>query len=54
MIQMESLDTKRRLLQNANDLRAFKLHEQRIAKLYTHAKISTETRWIAQNPHWEH
>jgi len=36
--QMKSLDTKRRLLQNANDLRAFKLHERRIARLYTQSQ----------------
>lgn len=49
----ESLDTKLRLLQNANDLRAFKLHERRIAKLYTQSQNFDRTRWIAQNPHWD-
>lgn len=34
----ESLDTKLRLLQNANDLKAFKLHERRIARLYTQSQ----------------
>jgi hypothetical protein len=33
-----TLDTKRRLLQNANDLKAFKLHERRIARLYTQSQ----------------
>jgi hypothetical protein len=51
---MDSLDTKLRLLQNANDLRAFKLHERKIAKLYTKCQDLSRGRWIAQNPHWEH
>jgi hypothetical protein len=53
MIQIDSLDTKLRLLQNANDLRAFKLHERRIAKLYSQCQNLDRTRWIAQNPHWD-
>jgi len=50
----ESLDTKLRLLQNANDLKAFKLHERRIARLYTQCQNLDRARWIAQNPHREH
>jgi len=53
MIQMDSLDTKLRLLQNANDLRAFKLHERRIARLYTQCQNLTRSQWIAQDPHRE-
>ena len=33
-----TLDTKLRLLQNANDLKAFNLHERRIARLYTQSQ----------------
>ena len=51
---MKSLDTKLRLLQNANDLKAFKLHERRIARLYTQCQNLDRARWIAQNPHREH
>ena len=44
---MESLDTKLRLLQNANDLKAFKLHERRIARLYNKSQNLDRARWIA-------
>lgn len=51
---MDSLDTKLRLLQNANDLRAFKLHERRIAKLYTQSQNFDRARRLNyQDQDWE-
>ena len=51
---MESLDTKLRLLQNANDLKAFKLHERRIARLYSQSQNLDRSRWLNyQNQGWE-
>ena len=54
MIQMESLDTKLRLLQNKNDTQAFLLHERRIARLYTQSQNLDRSRWLNhQNQNWE-
>ena len=51
---MDSLDTKLRLLQNKNDLKAFELHERRIAQLLSKSQNLDRARWIAQDPYREH
>ena len=42
----ESLDTKLRLLQNTNDFKAFKLHERKIARLFTQSENLNRSRWL--------
>ena len=47
-----STDTKLRLLQNGNDLKAWFAHEQRIQRLYTECQNLERARRVRQDQDW--
>jgi hypothetical protein len=46
---IESIDTKKQLLQNPFNLTAWKLHERRIAESCARASNLERARWIREN-----
>lgn len=51
-MDLYSTDTKLRLLQNGNDLKAWFAHEQRIQRLYTQCQNLERARRVRQDQDW--